>query len=322
MSSDSASGGAHCPFCSRSIPEELAAYGGRCPHCFCEVPGEDAPTDPGEDVRKADVQASVKQAQKVSKLPYILLAVALLIPVGTAVYLTMKPKPKPVLNLDLEEYALGDLGEIVAMSEPVQPASVEPASGGPRRAARRGGADGSSLSALAGRSASGAAGGDAAAVRIVDGASAASNAGPRSIGAGEPSAGLDVRPAAATGSAGGGMPGFEAATISVQRRDQVGVVLRDDDSIIDMVKAVVQVELPKLRTCYEHELKTKESLAGTWTLDFVVSTSGQVTKPKATGRDAHDAPLEACLVERVKAWKFQPIASELPVSKKVAFRPN
>ena len=44
---------ADCPFCGGEISEAMALDGGTCPHCFGEIPGEDAPTNPGDDLLQA-----------------------------------------------------------------------------------------------------------------------------------------------------------------------------------------------------------------------------------------------------------------------------
>ena len=61
MSHPSAPQDVACPFCSRPVNVEMTLYGGRCPHCFGEIPGEESPTDPGEEKKQA---AAVVKAQK------------------------------------------------------------------------------------------------------------------------------------------------------------------------------------------------------------------------------------------------------------------
>ena len=51
---------AACPFCGRDVDADLVTYGGKCPHCFGEIPGEEAPTDPGEEKKAADIDAGVR----------------------------------------------------------------------------------------------------------------------------------------------------------------------------------------------------------------------------------------------------------------------
>jgi hypothetical protein len=313
MSNPSAAQDVACPFCSRPVNVELTLYGGRCPHCFGEIPGEESPTDPGEEKKKAAEIAAVKQASKKSVLPMVLIAGFLVVPVAIAGYLALAPKPKAPVNLDLEEYEFGDVGELVAYQQP----AAAPGAGASTGAAPK--SRGSALDALSQRKPLMA--GDSSEIRIVDGAVAADPMAPRSPGV-MPGGIADERPTIGLSSGAGASAGFEATTIDVQRREQTGVTLTDDDAIVDMVKAVVQVELPKLRTCYEHELKTKDTLAGTWTLEFTVTTSGKVARPKATGREMSDADLEACILERLHSWKFQPIAYELPITKKASFRPK
>jgi Ca-activated chloride channel family protein len=74
--------------------------------------------------------------------------------------------------------------------------------------------------------------------------------------------------------------------IRMSRIDHKGVTLYDDDQIVEMVKAVVGQQLPKLRyQCYEPALEAGTSFSGTWTLGFTVGTTGDVTEATAVGRD-------------------------------------
>ena len=52
-----------CPFCKGNVAEDILVYGGRCPQCLIEIPGEEAPTDPGEEVR-AEQAAAAATAEK------------------------------------------------------------------------------------------------------------------------------------------------------------------------------------------------------------------------------------------------------------------
>lgn len=51
---------AACPFCRRSVSPDLLVFGGACPHCLIDIPGEEAPTDPGEELRKKIEEAERK----------------------------------------------------------------------------------------------------------------------------------------------------------------------------------------------------------------------------------------------------------------------
>jgi TonB family protein len=109
--------------------------------------------------------------------------------------------------------------------------------------------------------------------------------------------------------------------VTASRRAQTGVVLTEDNDIIEMVVAVVGVELPKLRwQCYETLLKRDESLAGVWMLDFTVTEAGRVNAVSVAPQARASAELESCVAERVTAWQFQPIKAPLPVRKTLRFK--
>ncbi len=97
-----------CPFCHAGVDEELLLYGGSCPHCLIEIPGEEAPTDPGENgtVDPPEVVAhATKKKQRTSLV--VAAVVGLLGAIGVGAYLSQPPveeyaeMPEIAINRDL-----------------------------------------------------------------------------------------------------------------------------------------------------------------------------------------------------------------------------
>ena len=110
--------------------------------------------------------------------------------------------------------------------------------------------------------------------------------------------------------------------VSISRREQLGIRLEDDRAIIEMIKRVMDTEIPRLRVCYERRLKQEPDLRGRWALIFTVQSDGYTRDNSVTGLDGGDAQLEACLVEKLKSWQFQRIREDQPIRKTVTFRPS
>lgn len=110
--------------------------------------------------------------------------------------------------------------------------------------------------------------------------------------------------------------------VSISRREQLGIRLEDDRAIIEMIKRVMDTEIPRLRVCYERRLKQDPDLEGRWALNFTVLADGYTEATTAAGLDRKDAQLEACVVEKLKSWQFQKIREDQPIKKTVTFRPS
>ena len=44
---------------------DLLVFGGACPHCLIDIPGEEAPTDPGEELKKKQEEVRYEDAELV-----------------------------------------------------------------------------------------------------------------------------------------------------------------------------------------------------------------------------------------------------------------
>lgn len=305
---------AECPFCQRQVDSELVSYGGKCPHCFGEIPGEEAPTDPGEAKKKAEHKAIAAKVQRGRTLPLLMVAMLPLVAVCAAVVILIKPTPAmPILNLDEGEFAIGDVGDIVAAPAVVVPPStieVRPESKPGEKIAKLTPKDskipkgvdpskidfGGSGTADPSRAHSG---GDASASNLV----------------------VDPTSPLAVQNNGGGL--LAGPDVGIARRAVKGVTLTDDNQIIEMVKITVKEQLPKLRyQCYEPILKLEPEVTGSWLLNFTVKPDGTVMGASAVAKEgttAH-AKLESCIAQKVATWPFQPIKAELPVAKSIGFK--
>lgn len=310
---------AECPFCGREVDADLVVYGGKCPHCFGDIPGEEAPTDPGEAKKKAETKAISAKVQRSQRMPLFVVSGLLLIPIAIALYLLLKPVPRmEALNLDLPEYDIAELAPAVVVA-PEIPATVQD-NGKPGKNSKNPGTD---IAKVGG----GTNVGNPEKTPEVVGTQGGTSSPDGTLRPRNPVATAGGTDATLTGgistSSGGGVIS-DAPKIGIQRRAITGVTLTDDSQIIEMVRAVVGSELPKLRfQCYERQLKRDETLAGSWILNFTVKQNGQLNGVSAVSKDGTpNAEFEACLVEKVSTWAFQPIKAELPVAKTATFRAN
>jgi hypothetical protein len=309
-----AGGVAHCPFCARSVSADLVQYGGKCPNCFGEIPGEEAPTDPGEEKRRAERKAQEGKVQRSKRVPLLVASFLLMVPMCGAVSLTIYSllpyRQMDTLNLDaypdfLSEPMIADPPVVAVAPPPVEPTKTKtktktPKPVGTYEGVNQGGSDVPPTIATAPTGTNDPTG---------------SHKVPTTPG------GLEgLPPSTSTSGSHSGTSSLDPH-ISMSRIDHKGVTLYNDDQIVEMVKTVVGQQLPKLRyQCYEDRLKTDETIQGSWTINFTISQTGDVTQASADGKDRHDPVLESCIVGKVKAWQFQPIKASLPVSKSVAFR--
>ena len=81
-----------CPFCNGEIAEDLERFGGTCPHCFAEIPGEEAATDPGEEV-KAQLRAEDERRRKFRSALPVFIATPIVLAVIVLVWINFRPPP-------------------------------------------------------------------------------------------------------------------------------------------------------------------------------------------------------------------------------------
>jgi len=257
-----------CPFCHGEISAELERFGGTCPHCFAHIPGEDAATDPGEEV-KAQLRTEDERRKRLRALTPVFVAVPLTLVVLVGVYLNIRPEPQAAPL----EFAADDMAfeiEIAAFDTDAahrekveQLAKAEAAKkAGDRQRARQqqtkvatvlpgGGSDG---------------------------------------GAAEGSA--EAKPA----------PADDLGMFVGARRK--GPVLADRGDIKAAFQDVFRRRAGRLEICLKKARAGDENVAGSWRFSVVVDKEGAFTDVEVTGSDMSDAGFENCLKGEVASWRL------------------
>jgi hypothetical protein len=278
-----------------------------CPKCFGDIPGEEAATDPGDDVKAAQARRDHARSAKRAVLP-LLLATPLvgLLAVAAVWFALLRPVPEVVL-LDFDEFDDYPMPELVAEAAPVPDKPIAPTAGptSPKPEPTPGFKSDHDL------------GLDDAVADLGDDAAVATNGDlrARDVSTG-PSAGpRDIQAAKAPSSQAGLDFGLD---VTATRR---GAILEDSEAIRKMIGDRMRAQAPRLNACYESQLKSDESLAGRWRLAFTVTKAGKVASASAEGVTASVPEFEACLASEVGGWSFQRIKSDQPVRKSFTFRP-
>lgn len=329
-----------CPFCGGEVSEQVVIYGGTCPHCFGHIPGEEAATDPGDDVREAQEASDRKRAQRRAMLPIFIAAPVVLAIAGAVLFYVLQPEPElAVLDLDEGEFYTPDLdGLVVAQAEEEPPsdadeddgvASAEAVADTPSDAASGSADDRVAASSRAESKGSvptlrrpklsgGQASSDA---ELLSGLSAAEAEDiTRDV-----KRGADLAPTRSgdlelkTGMSTSGSLGGSGVSLDMGSISQSAGPLSGQRAIAQMISGVLRRQLPRLRPCYESSLRADPSFGGSWVLTFTVETDGSVSAPRATASDTSNAMFEECLVRRVEGWRFQRIVKPQPVKKTVDF---
>jgi TonB family protein len=100
------------------------------------------------------------------------------------------------------------------------------------------------------------------------------------------------------------------ATILVVDTSAVSPPLRVRHGSIDLekVREVVSAQRAEIQSCYERGLLENPNLSGTWTVRIVIAGNGAVGTASMQGSTLHWLPMERCLLELVRTWRFPPPA--------------
>lgn len=297
----------NCPFCHGEVDEVLVLHGGTCPHCFGEIPGEETPTDPGEEV-KAQMDAELEaRSRRKALIPLLGAAAVAVIAVGAAAYVALQPEAEaePIVleidfldGIDFDEY-----------KEP-EP-EVADARPKPRRQPRGGTLESAMIGSSGKRSL------DLGNPDIPSDDAVASAGGSRFRGSGASSDDAPAirsigtnDPGAVGGNAGDFMPQVAARRSAPLLESRADV----EAAIIDLWRS----RQARLVQCYERRLKGNPDLRGEWRLSFTVQTSGRFADVQVTPVKGSDAELESCVREQVQAWGIygqltQPTPIKLPL---------
>jgi outer membrane biosynthesis protein TonB/pSer/pThr/pTyr-binding forkhead associated (FHA) protein len=72
----------------------------------------------------------------------------------------------------------------------------------------------------------------------------------------------------------------------------------------DVIARIIKRYLPQIQYCYEQQLVSKPHLKGKVAVAFVITGNGSVAKERVTETTLKDSPTEACILGKVKNWKF------------------
>lgn len=305
-----------CPFCHASVPESLTRLGGRCPTCLGEIPGEEAPTDPGEERKAAQRQADQAQARKRQRGPLLVAVPAVLAVVAGVIWQIQQEPVLERLEFDADELGFSiDVDAFVADAGGPAPAEATPEAGVNDKPSRKGGRNRLADGAVAAAGVGGASG-DVPVASDGSVEASGSSGGARTVSTG-PVGG--VRPldggVEASGS-GSASPGLDV-TFNTGR---TASLLTEKEDIRDAVKAMFGSRKGRLVQCYERSLKVNEALAGTWKLSFTVGTDGALSEPSAVGVGVSDPALESCIAREMAVWRIEGrLKNPLPVTIPMAF---
>lgn len=311
-----------CPFCGGEVAEELTTFGGTCPKCFVHIPGEEAATDPGDDV-KAALEASDRARSKRRALMPVFAAIPVVLGlVGVAAWYLLRPVPTvDMLDFDLVDSTF--VPEIVAAPEPVEEAADEaPVTGstarvgsGARPAPDGGGLPASRLLATP-------------ATGLSDGGLRASDLGTPTQGIRSSeevrsrASGVATGPASLSGglSTGGSGSGTLDFGLDVTNERKAGV-LEDPEAIRQMIAERMSGQMQQLNSCYERQLKAEPGLSGRWRIRYTVGADGTVRDASVVGLNGANREFEQCMIGIMNRWRFGRIIRDQPVQRTVAFRP-
>lgn len=289
---------AYCPFCKRDVPERLVLHGGTCPHCFGDIPGEETPTDPGEQVKE-----QIRRETEASARSRALKPVLALLPVAVLMLSTFAWFLWPVevqeldigdiaINLDFESFdaPAGAGGTIVKPTGSKradagkQPDKIEPGTRPPP--------DARNLQLDGPGSPTGP--GAVATEYQPDKA--------RQIGGATPPPGSRVQPGLGDALPTDGASPFNDLSPTASRGNPE---LTNDSDITRALKDTISARKGRLKQCYEQSLKADETLGGQWKVSMVIQKDGSFSKVAVKPVNHPSAAFEACVRDQVATWSVK-----------------
>ncbi len=317
-----------CPFCKEPIREEIVLFGGHCPSCMMEIVGEEAPTDPGRVVEvRVDLPRPMLEQERRRRPAWAMVALVGLgaaggwwfasrqgagdVAGGDGFYvvplsehrdvplpeaLRPKPAPEPAPAPTPAKPAEDLAAKLPDISQAADVLEDEPL---PTIAARE---EVESPSAPVPRKAR------------------KSRKAREVIVAEAPPEKVEIGPSLAAASvAPNPLDAFKVGVAGPEERLFEGGPLEDPQQVMRMARRVMNAGAGQVRHCYEMRLKADPSLAGAWTVSFVLGASGKAEKVAVSGEELSDPELEACIASVVGDWSFHPVASPMEVSKRFRF---
>jgi hypothetical protein len=279
--------GTACPFCASEVAPDLVAYGGTCPKCLAEIPGDEAPTDPGVEVRKKQERSDRLRARVPVVVAFVLLFGLVMCTGATALTVVLWPKPEvaELLDFDTMDFPMPEV-----VTGPTEPVPVAPEPPKPGKA-----------------------------VKGTKGEQAGKSPNPSPASPRPDPAAPEPEPAPTAGPR--PKPGNVDISLGAPkvRRDD-NRTITDPEEIRMMIGERMAENIPGLQVCYERRLKVDESLSGRWALNFTVQKTGEVSDVSVKGLERQDAELESCITTIVtERWRFSKINVQQPVKRTIRF---
>lgn len=268
-----------------------------------EIPGEEAPTDPGLEMRKKQEAIAASQARTKKTVGRIVGAVltGIIFVAGGISYLYVQHQLN-ALVYNLDDVYIPPRDMLMGAPPPPEPEQVVVAS-----AQSNGGRTPRPPAAATPET------------LPLPNAAPVANAAPRPTTTVKyvPPSGSGGNAEVALSEGGAASVGIGGADIGVSR---VGDdVLSDNEAIFKMAKAAIAAYGPQIETCAAQRMKQDESFSGAWKLNLTIQKDGTTAKVKAAGVKGGDAELEACMQRAAQSWRFARIAREFPIAKTYSF---
>jgi len=78
----------------------------------------------------------------------------------------------------------------------------------------------------------------------------------------------------------------------------------------DQIKFVVNRKTPRIRVCYESQLRKNPNLTGKLMVNFIIENNGKVSSVKIKTRKFKGSHLEKCVIKAIKRWRFPRFAGD------------
>lgn len=89
------------------------------------------------------------------------------------------------------------------------------------------------------------------------------------------------------------------------------------------IRKTIMSQMEGIRFCFNQSLKQKSDISGKVVLEFTILARGSVEDVSIVSSNLSEADLEACVLEVVKRWRFQPIAAgDVVVNYPLVFTPR
>ncbi len=90
----------------------------------------------------------------------------------------------------------------------------------------------------------------------------------------------------------------------------------------EQIRSAIEAQMPRVRACYERQLKSQTDLAGRMVLSLSVQPSGSVSNARIKSDGVGNSDLSTCVVKVVGAWNFPQGSEAVAVEYPVVFKPS